>query len=189
MKTIIALFGLTVVAHAFAQAGVIVDSSTTVSPSQGASESSSNRDANKRAAFDVAPVISINSRSTVIPLNHAIVFIDPVGAQSDFRRFGRPDIVVLTRATPGHLSIDTMIGMLRRDTVVLAPQAVIDQLPLMISNNVITPFNTGTTQQVDGITFRALDSSDPIPSDVHIYGRDRGDIRVLMDVDGQRIYF
>ena len=119
----------------------------------------------------------------------ALVLIDPVGPQEQYRRFGRPDIVVLTRAHPDHLSINTMIGLLRRDTVVLAPQTVIDQLPLMISNNVITPFEVGMMQEVDGIMFRAFSASAAIPDGVKVHLRDRGDIGVLMEVDGMRIYF
>jgi hypothetical protein len=103
--------------------------------------------------------VAINRASVVIELDQALIFIDPVGNQQQYRRFGRPDIVILTRAHPDHLNIDTMIGLLRRDTVVLAPQAVINQLPLMISNNVISPFEAGTAQDLNGITFRALSAS------------------------------
>lgn len=133
--------------------------------------------------------VTINGASVVVQLDQALVFIDPVGSQEQYRRFGRPDIVVLTRAHPDHLSIDTMIGMLRRDTVVLAPQAVIDLLPLMIANNVITPFEAGMTQVVDGITFRALPASSDIPSGAQVYQRDRGDIGVVIQVDGASGYF
>ena len=103
--------------------------------------------------------VAINRASVVIELDQALIFIDPVGNQQQHRRFGRPDIVILTRAHPDHVNIDTMIGLLRRDTVVLAPQAVINQLPLMISNNVISPFEAGTAQDLNGITFRALSAS------------------------------
>lgn len=82
--------------------------------------------------------VVINGASAIVQVDQATIFIDPVGKQEQYRCFGRPNIVVMTRAHPDHLSIDTMIGMLRRDTVVLAPQAVIDLLPLMIANNVIT---------------------------------------------------
>ncbi|MEJ6397631.1 hypothetical protein [Yoonia sp. 208BN28-4] len=136
----------------------------------------------------IEPVV-INRASAVFALDQALVLIDPVGPQDQYRRFGRPDIVVLTRVHPSHLSIDTMIGLLRRDTVVLAPQAVIDQLPLMISNNVITPFEAGMVQEVLGITFRALPTSATTPSGVDVYQRDRGDIGVLMEVEGAQIYF
>lgn len=140
-----------------------------------------------RVAFGESVVI--NGTSAVVQLDQALVFIDPVGSQEQYRRFGRPDIVVLTRAHPDHLSIDTMIGMLRRDTVVLAPQAVIDLLPLMIANNVITPFEAGMTQVVDGITFRALSASSEIPRGAEVYRRDRGDIGVVIEVDGEGAYF
>jgi L-ascorbate metabolism protein UlaG (beta-lactamase superfamily) len=133
--------------------------------------------------------ISINGASAVVLLDQAIVFIDPVGSQEQYRRFGRPDIVVLTSAHPDHLSIDTMIGMLRRDTVVLAPQAVIDRLPLMISNNTIAPFEAGMTQIVDGITFSALPTSAEIPPDAKVFPRDRGDIGVVLEIDGESAYF
>ena len=147
-------------------------------------------DALAQLVAEAAPeIIAISHASAVVALDQATVFIDPVGPQEQYRRFGRPDIVVLTRAHPAHLSIDTMIGMLRRDTVVLAPQTVIDQLPLMISNNVVTPFEAGKTQQVDGITFTAFPASAPIPSGAAVHARDRGDIGVLMEADGARVYF
>ena len=133
--------------------------------------------------------VAINRASVVVELDQATIFIDPVGNQEQYSAFGRPDIVILTRAHPDHLSIDTMIGMLRRDTVVLAPQTVIDQLPLMISNNVISPFDAGSIQEVAGITFRALSASSTIPRDAQVYTRDRGDIAVVIEVDGASAYF
>ncbi|MFT6944312.1 MAG: hypothetical protein ACJAUW_000884 [Yoonia sp.] len=44
-------------------------------------------------------------------------------------------------------------------------------------------------QEVDGIMFRALSASAAIPGGVKVHPRDRGDIGVLMEVDGVRIYF
>lgn len=134
-------------------------------------------------------VVTINAVSAVVQLDNALVFIDPVGNQAQYRPFGRPDIVVLTRAGPDHLSIDTMIGLLRRDSVVLAPQEVIDQLPLMIANNVITPFDMGSRQVVDGITFTALSRSAGVPNGAEVHTRRRGDIGVLMEAGSERVLF
>ncbi len=139
---------------------------------------------------EIAPeIVSITPASAVIKLDQATVFTDPVGPQSNYALFSRPDIVVLTRAHPDHLSIETMIGMLRRDTVVLAPRAVIDQLPLMIANNTIAPFSPGTTREVSGIRFTALPLSAIIPSAASVYQRQRGDIGVIMEVEGTMVYF
>lgn len=131
----------------------------------------------------------INGASVVVQLDQSLVFIDPVGSQEQYKRFGRPDIVVLTRAHPDHLSVETMIGMLRRDTVVLAPQSIINLLPLMIANNVITPFEAGMTQVVGGITFRALPAAATIPPEAQVYPRARGDVGVVVEFDGQSAFF
>jgi L-ascorbate metabolism protein UlaG (beta-lactamase superfamily) len=133
--------------------------------------------------------VALNQVSVVVAFKQATVLIDPVGPQDQYRRFGRPDIVILTRADPAHLSIDTMIGLLRRDTVVLAPQAVIDQLPLMISNNVIAPFDAGTRQDVDGIAFSAVPASANIPNASQLCKRAHGDIGVVIELDGVSVYF
>ncbi|MEL6916056.1 MAG: hypothetical protein AAFP13_16290 [Pseudomonadota bacterium] len=131
----------------------------------------------------------ITPASLVMEVDGALIMVDPVGDQATYRSYGSPDIVVLTRATEEHLSIDTMIGLLRRDTVVLAPQAVIDELPLMISNNTFAPFDVGETQVVGPLTFRALDAEARLPGGPKVYERSRGDIGVLMEAGDTRIFF
>jgi L-ascorbate metabolism protein UlaG (beta-lactamase superfamily) len=138
---------------------------------------------------NAAEITAINRVGVVLFFDQALVLIDPVGPQSQFSRFGRPDIVVLTKAHPDHFSIDTFIGLLRRDTVVLAPQTVIDQLPLMISNNVIVPFDAGAAQVVDGIAFTAVTGGSSAPDGAQVYERTRGDIGVVMEVDETLLYF
>ncbi|WP_299971531.1 hypothetical protein [uncultured Roseobacter sp.] len=125
-------------------------------------------------------VVQLNAVSTVIVLDGQTILIDPVGDQAQYRQFGSPDIVVLTRATPEYLSTETMIGLLRRDTVVLASQTVIDKLPLMISNNTFAPFEAGTSQTVGGIVFEALNSNRQKPSGTQVVERSRGDFQVLI---------
>ncbi len=133
--------------------------------------------------------VAINDVTALVRLDQALVMIDPVGPQDVLRRMGRPDIVVLTSASQTHLSIETMIGLLRRDTVVLAPQVVIDQLPLMISNNVITPFEAGMTQIVNGISFTAFAPDEALPTEAETFARVQGDIRVLMQADESALIF
>jgi hypothetical protein len=146
-----------------------------------------------RLCIAFADPAAINATSVVIELDQALILINPVGPHQQYSRFGRPDSVVLTSADPDHLSIDAMTGLLRRDTLVLvlvlAPQSVIDQLPLMISNNVVSPFDIGTGQTARGITFRAVSRSSNSPLGSRVHDRDRGDIGVLIKIDGQRAFF
>jgi L-ascorbate metabolism protein UlaG (beta-lactamase superfamily) len=134
-------------------------------------------------------IIPISHASAVVEWDEATVFVDPVGPQSQYAPHGTPDIVVLTHVHPDHLSVDTMIGMLARDTVVLAPQSVIDELPRMIANNTIRPFEAGTTQEVLGIGFTAVPAYNTRPEAQQYHPRSRGDIGVVMGVDGTRVYF
>lgn len=133
--------------------------------------------------------VAVNNVSVAMTVDGAMLFIDPTGDQARYRHFGRPDIVVLTSADYDHLSIDTMIGMLRRDTLVLAPRSVIDQLPPMISNNVLSPFDAGTVQEVGDITFTALSASADIPPDTRVHARKRGEITVVVEIDGASFLF
>ncbi|NBF41148.1 MAG: MBL fold metallo-hydrolase [Spirochaetes bacterium] len=142
-----------------------------------------------RPPANLPEIIAISHASAVVEWDEATVFVDPVGAQSRYAPYGTPEIVVLTHIHPDHLSVDTMIGMLARDTVVLAPQSVIDELPLMIANNTIRPFEAGTTQNVLGITFTAVPAYNIRPQAQQYHPRSRGDIGVVMDVDGTRVYF
>jgi L-ascorbate metabolism protein UlaG (beta-lactamase superfamily) len=142
-----------------------------------------------RPPDNLPEITAISHASAVVEWDEATVFVDPVGAQSQYAPYGTPDIVVLTHVHPDHLSVDTMIGMLARDTVVLAPQSVIDVLPLMIANNTIRPFEAGTTQSVLGITFTAVPAYNIRPEAQQYHPRSRGDIGVVMDVDGTRVYF
>ena len=134
-------------------------------------------------------IIAISHASAVVEWDEATVFVDPVGEQSQYAPYGTPEIVVITHIHPDHLSVDTMIGMLSRETVVLAPQSVIDELPLMIANNTISPFEAGTTQEVLGISFTAIPAYNTRPEAQQYHPRARGDIGVVMEVAGTRVYF
>jgi len=134
-------------------------------------------------------ITAIDHASAVVEWEGTTVFIDPVGDQVNYEPYGSPDIVVITHIHADHLSVETMIGMLRRDTVVLAPQSVIDEIPEMISNNVITPFEAGATQEIGGVTFTAIPAYNLRPEAQQFHPRERGDIGVVMEVEGTRVYF
>ncbi|WP_308916477.1 hypothetical protein [Jannaschia sp. LMIT008] len=142
-----------------------------------------------QAAVGAPDAFAVTEVGLVVQVDGVTVMVDPVGPQSAYLRFGRPDVVILTRADPAHLSVETMIGLLRRDTVVLAPRAVIDRLPAMIANNVVTPFEAGTTQMADGIRFRALDADAGVPAGARAYARERGDIGVVMEAAAGAFFF
>lgn len=125
-------------------------------------------------------IVTTSGANVTIVWANTTILIDPTGSQIQYAAYGSPDVVVLTRAHPDHLSVRTMIGMLRRNIVVLAPQAVINELPLMISNNVITSSEFGASQPVDGLGFTATAGVSK--------SSDQTDIRVIIENDNARIY-
>ncbi|MEM7737772.1 MAG: MBL fold metallo-hydrolase [Deinococcota bacterium] len=151
--------------------------------------------ATQPAPANLPEITAISNASAVVEWNGVTIFVDPVGAQSEYAPYGTPDIVVLTHAHPENLSVETMIGMLSRQTVVLAPQSVIDEVPLMIANNTpgfaagVSGFEAGETQDVLGITFTAVPAYNVRPEAQAFHPRSRGDIGVVMEVGGTRVYF
>ena len=141
------------------------------------------------ASVEAPEPVAMDDVSAAVALDGTTILVDPVGDRERYARFGRPDVVVLTSPHPDHLSVDTMIGPLRRDTVVLAPRTVIERLPLMISNNVVAPFEVGTSQEMEGIVFRALSASSDPPEGARVHERERGDIGVVVEVGGASLYF
>ena len=73
--------------------------------------------------------------------------------------------------------------------MVLAPQTVINRLPLMISNNTIAPFDPGSIQILEGIRFTALEADAPLPEGTYAHERRPGQIAVMVEWDGHRLVF
>lgn len=72
------------------------------------------------------------------PINHAtfamswdgkVVYVDPVGGAEAFEGLPQPDLVLVTDIHGDHLDAETLEAVTSADTVIVAPQAVADQLP------------------------------------------------------------
>ena len=52
------------------------------------------------------------------------VFVDPVGGAAPFKKFGTPDVVLVTDIHGDHFNKDTLTAVVKEKTVVIAPSAV-----------------------------------------------------------------
>lgn len=75
---------------------------------------------------------------TVMPISHAslvlswmdkTIYVDPVGEVSTYVDQMAPDILLITDIHGDHLSVETIEGIISAETIIVAPQAVYDQLP------------------------------------------------------------
>jgi len=131
---------------------------------------------------------------TVTPIEHAsaalqwgetTILTDPVGDATLYASY-TPNIILLTDIHGDHLSAETLAKVVTASTLIIAPQAVADELPedLLIKTTVI---NNGETVQLDGLSIVAVPMyNSPESEDVfHTKGRGNG---YVIEKDGVRVY-
>lgn len=147
-------------------------------------------------------MVSVGNVS-VTPLSHAtmalsfgdvVVYVDPVGDVAQYSQLLDPTIVLVTDIHGDHLNIDTLSSVLAENSVLIAPQAVVDELPEELASRV-TVLANGDTTESNGLVIEALpmyNLPEDDPESRHIKGRGNGyvitssDTRVYIagDTDG-----
>ncbi len=127
------------------------------------------------------------------PLNHAtftlrwngkIIFVDPVGGAQRFH--DTPDLILVTDIHGDHLNADTLKAVAREHTQIIAPQAVIAQLPPELKTKVISLAN-GERKEVQGIPIEAVPMYNLTTDRLKFHSKGRGNGYVLT-LGGKRIY-
>lgn len=129
---------------------------------------------------------------TVTPISHATMVVDwadytmytdPVGGVEAFATHPTPDIVLMTDIHGDHLSVETLQGVVGEDTVIIAPQAVLDELTPDLAAQTVVMANGDTTEQlgfaIEAMPMYNLPESDDAP---HVRGRGNGYILERNDV-------
>lgn len=82
--------------------------------------------------------ITVTTKPIVTPISHAtfvldwggtIIYNDPVGGAEAFEGQPAADIVLVTDIHGDHLNVETLEAVLGENTSLIAPQAVVDELP------------------------------------------------------------
>ncbi len=90
------------------------------------------------AMFDGDQIPTDNGDLIIHPINHATfamgwdgktIYVDPVGGEELFAGLPSPDLILVTDIHGDHLNADTLSGVVTADTVIVAPAAVVEQLP------------------------------------------------------------
>ena len=80
-------------------------------------------DKNKTANGDLT-VHPVKHGTVVFQWDGKTVFVDPVGGAAPFKKFGTPDVVLVTDIHGDHFNKDTLTAVVKEMTVVIAPSAV-----------------------------------------------------------------
>jgi L-ascorbate metabolism protein UlaG (beta-lactamase superfamily) len=70
----------------------------------------------------------INHATFVIESSGKTIFIDPVGDADNFSKFSSPDIILITDTHGDHLSKETVDALKNKETIIIGPKVVIDDL-------------------------------------------------------------
>jgi L-ascorbate metabolism protein UlaG (beta-lactamase superfamily) len=129
------------------------------------------------------------------PINHATfamawdghtIYVDPVGGAGNFAGMPDPDLILLTDIHGDHLDADTLAAVVGADTQIVAPQAVIDQLPADLQAAAHMLANGDQTAML-GVGIEAIPMYNLTEERLGYHEKGRGNGYVL-SMGGQRVY-
>lgn len=137
--------------------------------------------------IDIQP---ISHATMVLQWDGVTLYTDPVGGAEAFANSPEPDIILVTDIHGDHLHVETLQSVATPDTTIIAPQAVVDELPATFTNPVIVLGN-GQTSMHNDLSIEAVPMYNlPESEDSrHVKGRgngyviQKGDTRVYIAGD------
>jgi L-ascorbate metabolism protein UlaG (beta-lactamase superfamily) len=123
----------------------------------------------------------IEHATMVIQTKKATIYVDPVGDVKRFASFPKSDIILITHIHHDHLDPSTIASLKNKDTVVVGPKTVIDELKYgKILKN-------GEKTTVKGVQVEAIPAYNITPGrmNFHPKGRDNG---YVLELKKKRIY-
>jgi len=102
-------------------------------------------------------ILPIEHATFVMKWNGKIIYVDPVGGKDRFKGIGSPDLVLITHDHGDHLSVETLQGICKKSTALVAPSSVSGKLEESGADfkNVTTLAN-GRSARVEGIQIEAV---------------------------------
>ena len=132
---------------------------------------------------------------TIRPISHAtfamgwggrIIYVDPVGGAEAFRDLPGPDLILITDIHGDHLDVETLEAVAGESTVIVAPAAVVEQLPAALDSQART-LDNGSEISLFDLTVLAIPMYNLTDSRLQYHDKGRGNGYVVT-VGGQRIY-
>ncbi|THV57646.1 MBL fold metallo-hydrolase [Flagellimonas alvinocaridis] len=132
-------------------------------------------------------IIPIEHATAVLEWNDVTLYIDPVGGKSAFEGQNGPDIILVTDIHGDHFNLETLQEISLESTIIIAPQAVVDEIPDE-STLTVDVLNNGDTKTYSGIAVEAIPMYNLREEalDFHTKGRGNG---YVLTIGGQRLYF
>ena len=147
------------------------------------------------AQFLTGSSVPTNTGNLVIhPVSHAsfvmgwdekTIYVDPVGGVGAYDGLPRPDLILVTDIHGDHLDAATLAG-LSRSARIIAPAAVVAQLPDSLKANAITLANGGPVSRLD-VHVEAVPMYNLTEDRLQFHAKGRGN-GYIVTMGGTRIY-
>lgn len=118
--------------------------------------------------------------------NNVTIYVDPYGGAKAFEGIAAPNLILITDIHGDHMNIETLKAIETMRAIIIAPQAVREQLPENLANQTI-PLANGSTIQQFGITITAMPMYNLPETEDSRHPRGRGNGYVL-GIGGKQVY-
>ena len=129
------------------------------------------------------------------PINHAtlalgwkdqILYVDPVGGAKRFAGLPAPTLILITDIHGDHLNADTLKAVAGDRAVLVAPPAVVEQLPSDLKART-TVLAGGESKPVSGMKIEAIPAYNLAPERAKFHAKGRG-VGYVLTLGDKRVY-
>jgi L-ascorbate metabolism protein UlaG (beta-lactamase superfamily) len=122
----------------------------------------------------------------VLTWNNKTIYVDPYGGGKAYEGVAAPDLILITDIHGDHLNAETLNAIKTDKAIIVAPQAVADQLPENLKGKAVVVANGKSTTQL-GIAITAIPMYNlpEAPDSRHTKGRGNG---YVIDLGGKKVY-
>lgn len=114
------------------------------------------------------------------------VYVDPYGGAKAYANVAPPDLILITDIHGDHLNVETLNGLKTDKAIIVAPQAVADQLPTNLKEKAVVLNNGNRINKLDiEISAMPMYNLPEAPDSRHTKGRGNG---YVLNFGGKLIY-
>lgn len=138
---------------------------------------------------------SVQSKFNITPISHAtmvldwdgtIIYVDPVGGADAFKGQPAPNLILITDIHGDHLDVETLKAVSSKEVVIIAPEAVTDEIGQATEASVNVIYNGNTAEQL-GISIEAIPMYNLREEALKFHHPGRGNGYVI-EKNGKRVY-
>jgi len=136
--------------------------------------------------MDDIQITPISHATMVLQMGGQVIYTDPIGGEEAFAGQPAPTIILVTDIHQDHMNADTLSAFVKDNPVIVAPQAVVDQLASELAQKIVVLKNGEKTTQ-KGIDIEAIPMYNipESPDSFHTKGRGNG---YVISAEGKRVY-